>query len=186
MICLARISHSDLDISVVLLVIVGITYLNSCFKLFSWVIQSRSILLWKCKCLGYLHKKIWDGCIADGENERQNKGMTEIMFLFLEQLPQTKPRRRIKASRWNRFDWGSSYSSEALSWIEFKEELRSQEAQLADCTKWVWHEEFSHSEQKPGINNFDGKFPHQNVHLFKLKFVQWFHCFIHVPVGYWT
>ncbi len=104
--------------------------------------------------------------------------MTEIKFLFLEQLPQTKRQRRIKASRWKRFDWGSSYSSEALSWIEFKEELCSQEAQLADCTKWVWHEEFSHSEQKPGINNFDRKFPHKNVHLFKWKFVQWFHCFL--------
>lgn len=30
-------------------------------------------------------------CIADAENEKHNKGMTEMGFLFLVQLPQTKP-----------------------------------------------------------------------------------------------
>lgn len=108
-------------------------------------------------------------CIADAEHEKHNKGMTEMAFLFLVQLPQSKPRRRIKASRWNRFDRVSNDSSEALSWIEFKEELRSQEVELADCTKWVWHEEFSHSEQKPGINNFGLEIPTQKCTSLQIK-----------------
>lgn len=146
MVCLANISHSDLDISPVLLVIVGITYLISFSNSFLESFSHVSFCSRNASASGICIRKYEAAVLQMQKMRGRIKEWQKLSFFFLVQLPQTKPWRRIKAN----------CSSEALNWIEFKEELHSQELQLTDCTKWVWHEEFSHSEQKPGINNFDG------------------------------